>query len=146
MTGYISKHPRARALIGIGDDAIAKENPAMLRAFFAEDFVVHGRNGDRNFDQLSSYFASLRSAFSNFRLVREQILVDGNHVAANSTFSGVFTGIFTQSLIGELPPTGRHVHWEEISILRYDADERLAEEWVQTDYSAMVIALTGATA
>ena len=131
MAGYVSDHPRAKALIQIGDEAIAKENQAMLRAFFAENFVFHGPNGDRNFDQLSSHFASLRAAFSDFRLVREQILVDGDHVAARNTFSGIFTGVFTQSPIGVLQPTGKHVRWEAINTFRYDDGERLAEECVQ---------------
>lgn len=141
MPGYISDHPRARALIRIGDEAIAKENPAMLRAFFAEDFVFHGPNGDRDFDQLSSHFASLRAAFSDFRLGREQILVDGDHTAARTSFSGVFTGVFTQSPIGTLQPTGKHVRWEAMNIFRYDSGGRLAEEWVQTDYRSMLVKL-----
>ena len=145
MVGFISNHPRARALVRIGDEAIAKENPAMLRAFFAEDFVFHGPNGDRDFDQLSSHFASLRAAFSDFRLVREQILVDGDHVAARNTFSGIFTGVFTQSPIGVLQPTGQRVQREAINTFRYAADERLAEEWIQTDYRSMLVSLGART-
>ena len=146
MVGFISDHPRAQALIRIGDEAIARENPEMLRAFFAEDFVFHGPSGDRNFDQLSGYFASLRAALSDFRLVREQILVEGDHLAARNTFSGVFTGVFTQSPIGVLQPTGRRVQWEAINTFRYDADERLAEEWVQTDYRSMLVSFGAVTA
>lgn len=113
----------------------------MLRAFFAEDFVFHGPNGDRNFDQLSSHFASLRAALSDFRLTREQILLDGDHMAARTSFSGIFTGVFTQSPIGALQPTGKPVKWEAMNIFRYDVSGRLAEEWVQTDYRSMLVTL-----
>ena len=141
MPGFISDHPRARELIRIGDEAIARENPAMLRSFFAEDFVFHGPTGDLTFDQLSSYFASLRQAFSQFRILREQILVEGDHAAARNIFSGVFTAVFTQSPVGLVQPTGRPVRWEAINTFRYDADGRLAEEWVQTDYRSLLVTL-----
>lgn len=144
MPGFISNHPRARALIRVGDEAIAKRNDAMLRAYFAEDFVFHGPGGDLTFDQLSAYFASLRAAFDSFRLVREQILVEGDYLAARNTFSGVFTKPFTQSPVGVVQPTGKPVEWEAINTFRYGADERLAEEWVQTDYRGFLVKLGAA--
>lgn len=138
MPGFISNHPRARELIRIGDDAIARENPAMLRAYMAEDFIFHGSGGDLNFEQLSGYFASVRAALSDFRLVREQILVEGDYMAARNAFAGVFTGVFTQSPIGALEPTGKPVSWEVINTFRFNAEGRLAEEWAQTDYRSML--------
>ena len=141
MPGFISSHPRAQALIRIGDQAITQRNDAMLRAYFAEDYVFHGPAGDLTFDELSAYFASLREAFNGFRLVREQIIVEGDYLAARNTFSGTFARVFTQSPSGPLQPTGRYVEWEAINTFRYDADERLAEEWVQTDYRSMLVKL-----
>lgn len=138
MTGFISEHPRARELIRIGDEAIARASPALLRAYFAQDFVFHGPTGDLTFDQLSDYFASLRAAFSGFRIVREQIIVDGDYMAARNTFSGVFTGVFTHSPIGPMQPSGRSAEWTVINTFRFDADGRLAEEWAQTDYRSLL--------
>ena len=94
MPGFMSDSPLARDLIRIGDQAIAREDDAALRAYFAEDYVFHGPGGDLGFDQLSGYFASLRAAFTDLRLVREQIIVDGNFLAARTTFSGDFTGVY----------------------------------------------------
>jgi hypothetical protein len=68
MPGFISDTPLARELIRIGDEAIAREDDAALRAYFAEDYVFHGPGGDLGFDQLSAYFTSLRAAFSDLRL------------------------------------------------------------------------------
>lgn len=141
MRGFISDHPRARQLIRVGNEAIVKRNDPMLRAYFTHDYVFHGPAGDRSFDQLSSYFASLRAAFTDLRLVREQILVEGAYLAARNTFSGVFTRVFTQSPIGAVQPTGKYTEWEAINTFRYDADERLAEEWVQTDYRSLLVKL-----
>ena len=145
MPGFVSDSPLARELIRIGDEAIATADDAKLRAYFRDDYVFHRPGGDLNFAQLSAYFASLRAGFSNLRLVREQIIVEGSFLAARTTFSGDFTGIFTYSPIGPLEPTGHHLEWEVIGTFRYDDRGRLAEEWVQTDYRSFLTKL-GVTA
>jgi predicted ester cyclase len=141
MPGFISDSPLARDLIRIGDEAVAREDDAALRAYFAEGYVFHGPGGDLGFDQLSAYFASLRAAFTDLRLVREQIIADGNFLAARTTFSGDFTAVFTYSPIGPVEPTGQHLEWEVIGTFRYHDDGRLAEEWVQTDYRSFLTKL-----
>ena len=141
MPGFISDSPLARNLIRIGDEAIAREDDAALRAYFAEGYVFHGPGGDLGFDELSAYFASLRAAFSDLRLVREQIIADGNFLAARTTFSGDFTGVFTYSPIGPVEPTGQHLEWEVLGTFRYDDHGWLAEEWVQTDYRSFLAKL-----
>jgi len=146
MPGFISDSSLARDLIRIGDQAIARADDAALRAYFAEDYVFHRPGGDLSFDQLRAYFASLRAAFSDLRLVREQIIADGSFLAARTTFSGDFTGVFTYSPIGPAEPTGQHLEWELIGTFRYDDEGRLAEEWVQTDYRSFVAKLGATTA
>jgi predicted ester cyclase len=141
MPGFISDRPLARELIRIGDEAIATEDDAKLRAYFADDYVFHGPGRDLSYEELRAYFASLRTAFSALRIVREQIIVDGNFLAARTTFSGDFTKVFTHSPIGPVDPTGQHVEWELIGTFRYHDDGRLAEEWVQTDYRSFLTKL-----
>jgi predicted ester cyclase len=145
MPGFISESPLARDLIRIGNDAIAREDAAALRAYFAEDYVFHAPGRELTFDQLDAYFASLRAAFSGLRLVREQIIAESNFLAARTTFSGDFTGVFTYSPIGPVQPTGQHLEWEVIGIFRYNDDGRLAEEWVQTDYRSLLTKLSVTT-
>jgi predicted ester cyclase len=141
VPGFISDSPLARGLIRIGDEAIAREDDAKLRAYYAEDYLFHGPGGDLGFDELRAYFASLRAAFSDLRIVREQIIADGRFLAARDTFAGDFTGVFTSSPIGPVEPTGQHVEWEVMNTFRYDDDGRLAEEWVQTDYRSLLAKL-----
>jgi predicted ester cyclase len=140
MTGFISDSPLASELIRIGEEAIAHEDDTALRAYFSEDYIFHGPGGDLSFDELRAYFASLRSAFRDLRIVREQIIADGNFLTARTTFSGDFTGTFAFSPIGPVEPNGQHLEWEVIGIFRYD-DGRLAEEWAQTDYRGFLIKL-----
>ena len=72
--------------------------------------------------------------------------MEGNFLAARTTFSGDFTGLFTYSPIGPVEPTGQHLEWEVIGTFRYDVEGRLAEEWVQTDYRSFVAKLGATTA
>jgi predicted ester cyclase len=138
MAGFISDHPLARGLIRIGDEAIARANGGQLRDYYADDYILHTPAGDLNFEALRSYFASLRAAFTDFRIVREQIVADGLHLAARNTFAGVFTGVFTHSPVGPVEPHGRPIAWEVINTFRYNSDGRLAEEWVQSDYRGLL--------
>jgi predicted ester cyclase len=133
VPGFISDSPLARGLIRIGDEAIVRADEAKLRNYYAEDYLFHGPGGDLGFDGLRANFASWRAAFSNLRIVREQIIADGRYLAARSTFSGNFTGVFTFSPTGPVEPTGQHVAWEVIHTFRYRDDGRVAEEWAQTD-------------
>ena len=141
VPGFISDSPLARGLMRIGNEAIAREDEANLRDYYAEDYLFHGPGGDLGFDGLSAYFASLRAAFSDLRLVREQIITDGKYLAARTTFSGNFTSVFTFSPIGPVGPTGQHVEWEVIHTFRYHDDGRLAEEWAQTDSRTLLTKL-----
>jgi predicted ester cyclase len=139
---FISENPLAAGLIRIGDEAIAKENDSQLRAYYAEDYVFHGPGGDLDFEGLRGYFASLRAAFSDLRLTRAQIIAEGDHMAARTLFSGVFTGVFTYSPIGPVEPHGKPVEWEVIHLFRYDSEGRMAEEWVETDSRVLLEKLT----
>jgi predicted ester cyclase len=141
VPGFISDSPLAHDLIRIGDEAIANADDAKLRDYFAQDYVFHGPGRDLTYEELRAYFASLRSAFSGLRIVREQIIADGNFLAARTRFSGHFTGVFTYSPIGSIEPTGEHIEWEVIGTFSYDNDGRLAEEWVQTDYRSFLTKL-----
>jgi predicted ester cyclase len=141
VPGFISDHPLARGLIRIGAEAIAQANEGQLRDYYADGYVLHTPAGDLDFEALRLFFASLRAAFTDFRIVREQIVADGVHLAARNTFSGTFTDVFTHSPIGPVQPHGRPISWEVMNTFRYNSDGRLAEEWVQSDYRGLLTKL-----
>lgn len=122
-----------QGLIRIGEQAIVREDDAALDAYFAQDFAFHGPLGDLDLHALKSFWASQRAAFSDLTITRGRIIVEGNFVAAQTTFSGVFEREFTQSPVGPLPPTGRRFTQNLINLFQYDEEGRLAEEWVQYD-------------
>lgn len=89
-------------------------------------------------DDLKSYFASMRAAFTDFTVTRPAIVLQGDMVAARTNMSGTFTNVFEQSPVGALEPTGLPMTLRLINIFRYDADGRLAEEWAQYDNIAFL--------
>lgn len=125
---------RARALIRIGEDGIARENAAALDAFFHPDFRFHGPSSELNREQLWSYFAACRNAFDDFSVTRQTILSDGgDHLAARTRFSGVFTRTFNGSPNAPIAPNGKRVEYRPINVFRYAPNGQLIEEWVQYD-------------
>ena len=132
--GDASLPERARALIRIGEDGIARENQAAMEAFFHPDFRFHGPGGaELDREQLWGYFAACRAAFDQFTVTRQTIMSDGDHhVATRTRFPGIFARPFSGT--GELiPPNGKPFEYRLINIFRYAPDGRLIEEWVQYD-------------
>lgn len=130
-----------QGLVRIGEQAIVRENDAALDAYFAEDFVFHGPGGDLDYPTLKRYFAAERQAFTSFTITREHIVVEGNFVAAQTTFAGVFEREFSQSPVGPLPPTGKPFTQTLLNIFRYDENGKLTEEWVQYDVRSLLAQL-----
>ena len=126
---------RARALIRIGENGIATENPKALEAFFHPDFRFHGTDGGTiNREQLWNAFAGYRAAFDDFNVTRQQIFSDGEMlVAARTTFSGIFARPLMIAPIGRVEPHGKWVSWSINNVFRYAPDGRLIEEWAQYD-------------
>ncbi len=130
MPGFISDSPLARDLIRIGDEAIAREDDAALRAYFAEGYVLHGPGGDLGFDELK---CSPRCVpLSKRSATRPRALHRRRQLPCRTTFSGDFTGVFTYSPIGPVEPTGQHLEWEVLGTFRHD-DQRAACRGVGAD-------------
>ena len=80
----------------------------------------------------------MRAAFDDLTITRGIVLVEGNHVACQTSIAGRFVREFTHSPVGPLPPTGDPVAFDLINIFRHDDDGRLAEEWIQTDHRSVL--------
>lgn len=135
--------PRARDLIRIGADGIARENAAALTAFFHPEFRFHGPGGtELNRDQLFAYFAACREAFDDFSVTRQTLVSDGgDYLAARTRFAGDFTRPFTAAPQGTLQPNGKRFSFDLLNVFRYAPNGRLAEEWVQYDTAAFLAQL-----
>ncbi len=124
---------RSRDLVQVGRDAIAQENPAVLRQYFSEDFVFHGPGVELDFEGLEIFFAQMRAAFSGFYCERYEIVSSGSLVGCRTEMGGVFDAPFEPSPFGAIQPHGGPFTLTLINMFRFDQAGKLAEEWVQYD-------------
>ena len=134
----ISPTPLADGLIRIGRQEVETGDDQAMDAYFARDYVFHSPDGDLNLAQLKAFWVNLRTALTGLTITRLHVLVEGNLAAARNRLTGTFDHPLAQSLVGPVPPTGQPVAFESINTFRYDADGRLAEEWVQYDNVQML--------
>lgn len=133
MSNETTRDALVEGLIRIGNVGIAQEDDAALNAYFADGFVLHGPGGDLDFKQVKEIFRAYRIAFTDFKVSRDQIVVEGNMLACRTTMSGIFEHDFTQSPVGTVRANGERVSFELINIFRYNEGGQLAEEWVRID-------------
>jgi predicted ester cyclase len=83
-------------------------------------------------EDLLEKIAILREAFSNHRVLAEDIVEEGDKVAVRGRFQGCHTG----DLIG-LPPTRKEVDVPFFAIYRI-SEEKIVQHWLQMDTVALV--------
>lgn len=81
----------------------------------------------------------LRAAFPNFGITIDELVAEGDKVAVRLTARGDHHGAFQG-----IPPTGRRVEWEGISMLRI-ADGQVVERWFHGDVLGLRQQLGGPT-
>jgi predicted ester cyclase len=141
----VTRDERVRGLVRIGEKLVTGDDAVEVDAYFAPDYRFHGPGGGEfDSDGLRAYFAALRNAFDDLSIERGIVVVEGNYVACQTTIEGIFAREFTHSPVGPLPPNGQRVTFELLNIFRYDDQDRLAEEWIQTDQRSVLTQLGAA--
>lgn len=79
--------------------------------------------------QIARFF---RSAFPDLNIAVEDLIAEGDRVAARVTIMGTHQG----ELMG-IPPTGKRVEVSSIDIIRFE-DGKAAEHWGETDIMSMM--------
>jgi steroid delta-isomerase-like uncharacterized protein len=72
-------------------------------------------------------FARLHTAYPDLQITIEDLIEEGDRVVSRHTVTGTHQGDYMG-----LPPTGAHVTYNEIFILRFE-DGRIAETWGVVD-------------
>ena len=103
-------------------------------ALVADDFVDHeefpGIAADRS--GVRQFFAMMRSAFPDFHIDVEEMLVEGDKIAVRMQMSGTHEGTF----LG-MPASGRHFSAAGVDVVRV-VDGKAAEHWGVTDSMALM--------
>src|SRR5262249_37090411 len=89
-----------------------------------------GEAGDRG--QVKGIIARHRTALPDLRVTVEDLLAEGDRVAARLTYRGTQTGEWRHPHLGRHAPTGKAVIWTAISIFRL-ADGQIVELWSEPD-------------
>ena len=116
------------------EEVFNKKNLAGLNAFVDPQIIEHalppglsaGSEGTRQF--IGMYLA----AFPDLHLTAEDMVAEGDEVAARFTMRGTHRGEFMG-----IPPTGKQVTMTGIQIVRI-AGGRIAENWVNLDALGML--------
>jgi predicted ester cyclase len=127
-------------LVKAGEAEVLGADQFEIDSYFdTKKFRFHGPDGfEADYAGLTTYFKSVRAAFDDRSIRRGIRIVEGDYIACQTWIEGRFVREFTQSPAGALPPNGRHVVWDLMSLFRFDDRGRLVEEWVRTDYRSFL--------
>jgi steroid delta-isomerase-like uncharacterized protein len=129
------------------DDTMSEDNKAKTRQFYEEvvqngnfarfddfaapDFVDHnpGPGQPPGAEGIKQFFTALRAAVSDLRVNVEQMIAEGDKVAAHVSITGKHTG----ELMG-IPPSGKDVVMRVSDVVRIE-DGKAVERWGVEDMS-----------
>ena len=98
------------------EEAFNKGNLAALDDVIAPDFVYRGAGTEfKGPDGLKQIVTMLRTAYHDFHMVIDDIIAEGDRVAACYTYTGTHTGEF----LG-IPPTGKRIKVPEAVFYRFE--------------------------
>ena len=108
----------AEELLTQGDLAVADELLDPAGSHHAPNTVATGVDG------VKSWVVTLRQSFPDLRAIVEDEIAEGDMVVQRLTLSGTHAGVFWGVF-----PTGQHVTWDLVEILRLGPDGKFTEHW-----------------
>jgi predicted ester cyclase len=124
----------AELVLRLHETLLQARDPAVVDDFFAPDFVSH--NNPPGFppgvDGVKRFFETLGDAFPDIEVEIDELVVDGERVAAATTFTGTHDG----EVFG-IAPTGRRVSVTGIDIVRI-AGGKIVEHRGLTDMAGLM--------
>ncbi len=110
---------------------------ASVDKFYAADFVEHeeGSPGQQGLEGIKAALPILHTAFPDFKMTLEDVVVEGDKLVVRSTWSGTQKGEFYG-----IPSKGKRFFVNVMDIYRIK-DGKIAEHWGMTDIMAMMTQL-----
>lgn len=111
------------------EEALTHDDPAMVEAAVGSEFTLHSRGAAFTLTPEQLWHASqpIRTGFPDLRFVVEEVIGEGDRVAARLSFSGTHLGEWSG-----IAPTGRRVTVSEMFMCRI-ADGRFVDCWQEWD-------------
>ncbi len=82
------------------------------------EFVMPGAPALKGAKAVRELWLGWRSAFPDLRHQTEHAIEQDQSYAAETSFSGTHTGTL-QSAQGQVPPTGKRIHWTSADVVRF---------------------------
>ena len=108
-------------------------NFATMAQIFAPEHVTHSPTGDLDRAGIVANLLAMRSAFPDFEMTIDHMLVEGDRVATRRSIRGTFTRAL-HNPNGTIPPNGKPIELHYINIFRFNEAGLVAEEWTIYDH------------
>ena len=109
-------------------------NESVIEEIVAPDFVLNCPDGSRKTRSESAQtYAAMRRALTSYTITCDLMVAEDHMLAARTAMHGKFTNPFPLAEGNQIEAHGGPVHFETISIYRFDSQGRLTEEWAQSD-------------
>lgn len=126
--------------------ALSAHDLVAFGALFADDYVQHQSSaaapvqpaaGTSAKQATLNYFAARLVAFPDLRVTADPVVVSGDMLAANFTYTGTHLAIYFG-----VPPSGRRVSFNSCDILMV-RDGRIAAHWGAADIAGLLNQMRG---
>lgn len=97
------------------------------------DFVRHSPEGNFSREAYAASTVALRASFANLALTPLVVFVDGDWVAVNSTYSGIFAKDFPVANSKAIPATQKLVAFNVMVFYHFNVNGLLTEMWEEYD-------------
>lgn len=104
-------------------------NLALINEAYASEAIVRASHFPipiKGLDGINNWIVTTRTAFPDFHMTFEEIIIKGDRVVTRWTTTGTNTGVLRIPFIN-LPPTGKKVHFSGISISRVEKGKTVEE-------------------
>jgi predicted ester cyclase len=132
MTDASIEERHREALVRFVEEGVNPGNFAIMDQIFAPEFVMHSPLGDFSRAEVAGLLEALRGALTDFEMVIDEVLVEGDLAATRRTLRGTFQNDFS-SATGVIPPNGQPIELHIINIFHFNEDGLVVEEWTQFD-------------
>ena len=124
----------------VHEEGFGRGDLGVIDECVARDAVDHHLYADSDFPAaIKGIIGALRAAMPDLRHAVEDVVAEGDRVAARIVMTGTHTGA---PLFG-VPASGRRVHVEQFHIVRCDDRARAVEHWGAVGADDLMRQLTG---
>lgn len=116
------------------DQLLNRGNVEKVPRFFADDYVLHGSEGDlEGREVIADFISELRGAFPDLHVEVEVLATEDDRVAwvrrHHGTHEGDFMGV---------EATGERLVWQDMVVTRFQ-DDLIAEEWGASELAGKLL-------